>query len=336
MTVIILWLRIYQLLRPFKTLGPFIVIMTKVLRDIFRFTIIYLVVFIPFCISFWIMFGDVNIQNMETVDKLAFTIFRMILVDEYALDDMVARDPAMAYILIGMHFLLGSIIAINLMIALLSDSFQRVYDNAHAVANYQQALAIKNLEDFYLDAKIRQEFIVKLNSPKEPENGSSNSNFDKNHANLYPKSSEIIKYGYGNPLEEDYDDDEDTVDEGYGEMKKSSIRAVELLEEMYEKLGLNSDSESDSEDDDVALLAKNRPLNKPDKKIKLPSQRLDSLLNKNKNSKSFKNVVKAVKNTGLPSEKYDELNNKINTLSMQVNDLDNGLKEILRYVRQDR
>ena len=76
--------------------------------------------------------------------------------------------------------------------------------------------------------------------------------------------------------------------------------------------------------------------NSCNKKIKLPSQRLDSLLNKNKNSKSFKNVVKAVKNTGLPSEKYDELNNKINTLSMQVNDLDNGLKEILRYVRQDR
>merc|ERR1712178_77667 len=104
-----------------------------------------------FCFSFWVIYGAKNIEQFKTFDYLAMTIFRMWVVDEYPFEDMYAQDFIMCYLLVALNILITAVIFMNLMIALLSDSFQRIYDNAYAVALLQQAESIMNLEHFTLD-----------------------------------------------------------------------------------------------------------------------------------------------------------------------------------------
>merc|ERR1739848_373229 len=82
----------------------------------------------------------------------------MWVVDEYPFDDMWTQDFVMCYILVFLNILVTAVIFMNLMIALLSDSFQRIYDNAHAVAIRQQAETIMNLEHFSLSPGSRLKF----------------------------------------------------------------------------------------------------------------------------------------------------------------------------------
>ena len=57
-------------------------------------------------------------------------MLRITLVDEYDFNNMILIDPIMARILCGAFLTLSAILLLNLLIALLSDTFQRVYDNA--------------------------------------------------------------------------------------------------------------------------------------------------------------------------------------------------------------
>ena len=285
-TIIILWIRLYNYMRPFKSFGPFIVILTKVIGDIGRFTTIYIVVFIPFCLAFWIMFGGEGIDNMDTFDRLVFTIFRMILVDEYAMDAMLERDNVMGIILIGGHILIGSIIAINLMIALLSDSFQRVYDNAQEVAIYQQAEAIKTLEDFYVQPEVSIGFLREMEEK-------------------------------GNPLEEDYDDDAaDSNTDAFGDMKKASVQAVEILQDMVEKLGLD-DLSSDTDDDSEGLSSSNARKAKSRAKL---AHRL-----------GLGSGTASSTSLGDTNKRMDRMDKQLNLINMQINNLDTQLSKILDF-----
>ena len=144
------------------------------------------------------------------------TIFRMWVVDEYPFDDMWEQDFVMCYILVALNILITAVIFMNLMIALLSDSFQRIYDNAYAVALLQQAESIMGLEHFTLNVDSKLKFADWLDK-----DGRTKEN----------------KFDGGNPLQESYDDDasDDEEDDGYGDMKKASVRSVEILEEIKEK-----------------------------------------------------------------------------------------------------
>merc|ERR1711884_724764 len=100
----------------------------------------------------------------------------------------------MCYILVTLNILITAVVFMSLMIALLSDSFQRIYDNAYAVALLQQAESIMNMEHYTLDVGKRQEFCRWL-----------------------ARDSRLVENaedgGGGNPLRETYDDDGDEDDE---------------------------------------------------------------------------------------------------------------------------
>uniref|UniRef100_H3AJH8 Ion transport domain-containing protein n=1 Tax=Latimeria chalumnae TaxID=7897 RepID=H3AJH8_LATCH len=129
-----------------QVLGPFIVMLGKIVFDIFKFLFLYGEFYIPYACAFWIAFGGL-VNNMETVPQMLFTVFRITLVDDYGFDDMYAVDPVMAYLLCGTFLGLSAVLCINLLIALLSDTFQRVYDNATANAAMQQASILLQLEE---------------------------------------------------------------------------------------------------------------------------------------------------------------------------------------------
>ncbi|XP_053189500.1 transient receptor potential channel pyrexia [Scomber japonicus] len=145
-TIIFLWLRLMKHVRAFRLMGPFIVMLGKIVGDVMRFLFLYAEIFIPYACAFWIIFGGV-FPSMHSVSGLLYSLYRITLVDEYEYDAMVTVDSVMAPLLCGTFLAASSILCVNLMIALVTDTFQRVYDNSQANAVMQQAAVILQVEE---------------------------------------------------------------------------------------------------------------------------------------------------------------------------------------------
>ncbi|KAK7944744.1 hypothetical protein WMY93_000472 [Mugilogobius chulae] len=72
---------------------------------------------------------------------------QMTLVDEYDYTSMKSLDPVMAPLLCGTFLAASSILCVNLLIAMVTDTFQRVHDNSKANAVMQQAAVVLQLHD---------------------------------------------------------------------------------------------------------------------------------------------------------------------------------------------
>ncbi|XP_070697055.1 transient receptor potential channel pyrexia isoform X2 [Pempheris klunzingeri] len=147
-TVIVLWLRLMKHVRAFRPMGPFIVMLGSIIGDVLRFLFLYAEIFIPYACSFWIMFGGLpSVPSMQSVSGLLFSLYRITLVDEYEYAAMATVDAIMAPLLCGTFLAASSILCVNLLIALLTDTFQRVHDNSQANAVMQQAAVILQVEE---------------------------------------------------------------------------------------------------------------------------------------------------------------------------------------------
>ena len=92
----------------------------------------------------------------------------MIVVNDHDYDALEAADATMARILCGSYIALMAIINLNILIALLSDTFTRVYGNAVANAVMQRAKTILFLEKSLTWKRKRQyeDFIKNYGSPE--------------------------------------------------------------------------------------------------------------------------------------------------------------------------
>ena len=144
-TLIIIWFRLLKFLRPFEFIGWFIAILIYLKSDIIRFVIFILVLLIPYSIGFWVLFQFVE-QDIDSFHLAAFTVFRMIVVDDYPYHEMKNSDEWMTFLFVGSYFGIVSIISLNLFIALLSNTFQAVYDNSQANAIMEKARILLNTE----------------------------------------------------------------------------------------------------------------------------------------------------------------------------------------------
>lgn len=215
-TIILLWLRLMKCARSFSLIGPFIVILGHMITDLFRFAFLYLEFYLPYACAFWMIFGGdriayedrfienanatITVNGFQTFNAMLFTLFRLTLVDEYQYDDLKKVDPIMTDILVGTWLALSAIVCLNLFIALLSDTFQRVYDNAQANAIMQKAITCLNFWDG-MSFNAKKRFINYINT---------------NCA----------------PLQEYYDDD--MTEEGEEDMKKVTIQIKEELDDFKE------------------------------------------------------------------------------------------------------
>ncbi len=62
---------------------------------------------------------------MQSVSGLLYSLYRITLVDEYEYAAMVTVDSVMAPLLCGTFLAASSILCVNLLVALLTDTFQR-------------------------------------------------------------------------------------------------------------------------------------------------------------------------------------------------------------------
>lgn len=146
-TVICLWIRLLKIFRAFTSLGPFVVMCGHIIFDVLKFAFLFMIFYIPYAASFWMVFSNYSISGYSDVSDLLYSMFRMTVVDEYNYDGLSKAEPIMSKILCGTYIAFSAIICLNLFIALMSDTFQRVYDNVKANSVMQQASTITNLEN---------------------------------------------------------------------------------------------------------------------------------------------------------------------------------------------
>lgn len=155
--LIVIWLRFMQSFRPFITLGPFIAMLGYVVSDTLKFAFLFCEFYIPYCCAIWIVFGGPKGKTFEKFYDLMFEVFRMAVVDSFAYDDLASRNKVIAQIICGTYFALVSITCLNLYIALLSETFARVFGNATATAYMLQGEVLMNAER-KMNAKTLEKF----------------------------------------------------------------------------------------------------------------------------------------------------------------------------------
>ena len=156
--LIFIWLRLMKFFRAFGALGPFIVIVGHIIDDILKFGFLYFEFFIPYVCAFWMIFGgEENAKKMQLAGQdskgwrnfndLMYSVWQLTNVGNYPWDALLAVDRLMAQILCGTYLAVFAIVCLNLFIALMSDTFQRVYDNAKANAAMQRAITVLSFEE---------------------------------------------------------------------------------------------------------------------------------------------------------------------------------------------
>lgn len=156
--LIFIWLRLMKVFRGFVTLGPFIVMIGHIIDDTLKFGFLYFEIYVPYVCAFWIIFGGKkNAEIMENAGQdskgwanfndLMYSVWQLTVVGNYPWDSLLVVDRLMAQILCGTYLAVSAIVMLNLFIALMSDTFQHVYDNAKANAAMQRASTILNMEE---------------------------------------------------------------------------------------------------------------------------------------------------------------------------------------------
>ena len=140
--LLILWLRIFKYARSFEGAGPFVVIFGHVMGDIIKWGFLNSIIVIPFACAFWITFGAISLKPVpgyDNVGPLLYNIFSMMVVNDHGYDDLEEANPIMARLLCGAFIGITAIVTLNLLIALLTNTFERLYENAVANAVMQRA-----------------------------------------------------------------------------------------------------------------------------------------------------------------------------------------------------
>ena len=273
-TVIPVWVRLLKYARPFPSQGPFVVMLDHIIKDTSKWLLVILMFYIPYGAAFWIMFGpqaQTPVLGYNGVTSLIYTIIRIPLLDDYNFDELDKAAPYMARVLCGSFIIIAAIVLMNLYIALLSNTFQRVYDNARATAAMQRARLLQDLE---LDVSVKKlkryrEFISTNYSPEETDYIAVLSEEDEQLRKQDEKVSEIHsivskRFGgrkFGKLERGEFDTvlaDLDNLKRSHSELKRSLSLLVSNLEDLTKTTSLlleerknNSQEQNNKEQKDI-------------------------------------------------------------------------------------
>ena len=240
--LLVLWLRIMQYARPFEGAGPFVAIFAHISKDIINWATLTLLITIPYACAFWITFGEGSrnpVESYSDVSSLLYALFSMIVVSDHDFEALQAADATMARLLCGSYIALMAIINLNILIALLSDTFTRVYGNAVANAVMQRAKTILYLEKSLSKKRKRAyaEFIKNFCSPEtvdlERDISANNDRDEQKAADLLQESvqeiHQLIHERFGKHYGEGKKSDLDHIKEHLEKINKGIHRLLRII-----------------------------------------------------------------------------------------------------------
>ena len=166
--LVLQWTRLMKFLRAFKAIGPFVVILRHVISDTCRFAVLFFIFYIPYAAALWVLFGKESVTGYSNFEDLAYNLLQITVVGDFGFSDLASKHSRMARLLCGSYIVVSGIVCLNLFIALLSDTFQRVYDNVQANAQMLRASRVLNFEENF-SRKRRERYRRRLHRRCSPE-----------------------------------------------------------------------------------------------------------------------------------------------------------------------
>eukprot|EP01135_Chromosphaera_perkinsii_P012386 Nk52_evm1s2656 gene=Nk52_evmTU1s2656 len=158
--LIVAWIKVLKFARAYETFGPFVVMLGKMSGDVVKFVFLYSVFLIPFTASFFMIFEETDVVGYKTFPDSMMSLFRMTVID-FDYGALETAQPQLAPLLVALWIFISGILFVNLFVAMMSTTFQIVYDNAKAVSYMQHAEAILGVEDD-LPKRVKKIHIMEL------------------------------------------------------------------------------------------------------------------------------------------------------------------------------
>ncbi|XP_078596506.1 transient receptor potential cation channel subfamily V member 5-like isoform X1 [Branchiostoma floridae x Branchiostoma japonicum] len=151
------WFYIFFYCRGWTLTGPFVTMIYKMIAgDMARFGIIYCTFIITFAPAFWIMFRDKPTEKFDSEFGSLMTLFQMTLGEfDYPVFNL-AEFPALAKLLFVVFMMLVPIMLLNMLIAMMSNTFQEVVDRSEREWRRQKAKIIVSLERSFSKSSLQQ------------------------------------------------------------------------------------------------------------------------------------------------------------------------------------
>ncbi|GFO31375.1 transient receptor potential cation channel subfamily m member 3 [Plakobranchus ocellatus] len=159
LTLTVYFLRVLQFFFAEKNMGPKVIMIRKMLKDLMYFLLIFMVVLVSFGVAYHInMFPNSPVSMLILRDVLYYPYFQ--IYGELSLDDLTKggdgsctdnetlwlenpnrrcpEDNGMVPVLLALYLLLTNILLINLLIAMFSYTFQVIQENSTKVWRYNR------------------------------------------------------------------------------------------------------------------------------------------------------------------------------------------------------
>ena len=160
-----MWLKVLYVLRIFKSTGYLIRAVVEVIFDMLIFLLIFFITIIAFGDSF-LRLSNGNLEAVEEgeesgrfIKHFFFAImygYRMILGD-FDTDAFGEVAVPLAWIFFVLCTILDMIVMLNLLIAIISDTYARVAGNADQAA-YQEMAKLINENEFLIPHRIQKKY----------------------------------------------------------------------------------------------------------------------------------------------------------------------------------
>jgi len=151
--VLFVWLKLIYYTRGHPATGPFFKMIMKILKDIRFFVVIMTIIVVAFSSAFVVLF-EVNETEVSEETKSSFsdfgtavlTMFRMMLGDFDVSIFQDSTNPVMLQVLFYVYILVVTIVLLNLLIALMSDTYDKVSENLQSLYFMEQANVVFETE----------------------------------------------------------------------------------------------------------------------------------------------------------------------------------------------
>jgi hypothetical protein len=142
------WVKLLKYLRVLKEFGPFVVMlghMFKMDGDVMRFSIMFVVVLIPFSVAFTLLYGGTDDEDLtllySSFGRSLMSVFRMTVID-YDYEPLRAQHESTAALIVIVWIFLSGIVFLNLFIAMMSTTFQNVHDASARFSAMERATSV--------------------------------------------------------------------------------------------------------------------------------------------------------------------------------------------------
>ena len=148
---IIMSLNIISFLRPYTWSGPLIRMLIQIFQDMLAFIIIQVILLFGFTIAFMVMLPE----NMSFQGPFAFMTGYTMLLGDFNLDDFQMEDNAYktnsALFAFSIYMLFVPVVTMNLLIAIMGDSYDYVRENQSLYGLMEKAKAINEIDNTFGD-----------------------------------------------------------------------------------------------------------------------------------------------------------------------------------------